>query len=527
MKLNLSKQPTVEGILAQENSDANNTGAGANIVNEPDLLSQLHPVGTSILNPGMDYKNNLLWLTYPGTRIVIKKKSKDKNAPEIPVVEWHTICLNSDGDNFVYDEMELLKRGYRMPSAFMITENGWQSDIAYDFAAGKTKPPDPFELYMRIRSIYTKYIEFADQVMYDLITSWVMASYLYQVFDSFAYMHFNGTAQSGKSQNLRLLAAFGFNAQWTTNMTAANLYRGIQSNPGIICIDEQESFRDEKGQEIRTILRNGYKKGMDVKRLHANSDGSYVEHSFNTYGPKALASINAMDDTTSQRAIIMSMRPAYRDIPFFDQDEHDYDNLKDQLYLFGLHNAKQVRTEWMRWNHEVNRGSIINRAWEVSGCIVTLAHYIHGDAGSGPIMEWLESYFTQQRAQQDANDLIRTLATALPGVMHTEKVYDDRWYALADIRDKLLDLTDEDVSDKISTRSIQKWLKPLGITAIRKAHGGKQMQLIEDDIRDIIKDRRIEPMPKDVGWLAGTEDYQTEAKRTPIAQTIQWGEKDD
>ena len=515
------KQPTVEGILAAE--DANSTGV--QVVAEPSLISQLGPIGTEILNPGMDWKKDLLWLTYPGTRMVMKKKGKGKDAPEVPTMETHTLCLNSEGDNFIYDETELLRRGFRAPAAFMVTEEGWTSDLPYEYAAGNTKPPEPFDLYMRIRSLYTKYIEFADEVMYDIITSWVMATYVYQVFDSFAYLHFNGTAQSGKSQNLRLLSAFGFNAQWTTNMSAANLYRGIQSNPGIICIDEAESFRDEKGQEIRTILRNGYKKGMDVKRMHVKADGTYVQHAFNTYGPKALASINAMDDTTSQRAIVMAMRPAYRDIPYFDQDDHDYGDLKDQLYLFGLANAGLVREEWMRWNREVDRGEIINRAWEVSGCFVTLAHYIHGDAGSKPIMEWLTTYFEQQRAQQDANDLIRTLAVSLPGVMQTIPPRDDWWYPLSDIRDKLLSITDEDVSDKITTRSIQRWLKPLGITAVRKAHGGKQIQLIEEEIRSIIADRRIEPMSEDVAWLAGNEDYQTEAKRAPMAQTIAWGEE--
>jgi hypothetical protein len=521
MKIQLrpADEVSVERILAAEDSTEEF------IQPEPTLLEQLGPIGTSILNPGMDYQKNLLWLTYPGTRMVMKKKGKGKDAPEVPTMETHTICLNSDGDNFVYDEIELLRRGFRMPPSFMVTSSGWSSEVAYEFAAGNTTPPEPFDLYMRLRNLWTKYIEFADEVMYDIIVSWVMASYVYQVFDSFAYLHFNGTAQSGKSQNLRLLSALGFNAQWTTNMTAASLYRGIQSNPGIFCIDEAESFRDEKGQEIRTILRNGYKKGMDVKRMHPKSDGTFEEHAFNTYGPKALASINALDDTTQQRAIVMSMRPAYRDIPYFNQDDHDYHLLRDELYLFGLANAHAIHEEWMRWNTEVDRGNIINRAWEVSGCFLTLAHYIHGDAGSKPIMEWLEQYFEQQRAQQDANDLIRTLAVSLPGVMQTIPPRDDWWYPLSDIRDKLLSITDEDVSDKITTRSIQRWLKPLGIQTIRKAHGGKQIQLIEEDIRSIIADRRIEPMPEDVAWLAGTEDYQTEAKRAPVAQTIAWGEE--
>jgi hypothetical protein len=509
---------TAEGILKAEQELAQP-------VPPPSLLSQLTQSNLVTLSPGMDWRQGHLYYTYPASRIVMKKKGKGKDAPEIPTTEWHTVCINDKRERFIYDEVELMTRGFAPPAGFMVITDGWQSNMPEDFIAGKAKPPDPFDLYMRIRHVYEKFIEFADEEMYDIVTCWVMASYIYQVFDSFAYLHFNGTAQSGKSQNLRILSAIGFNAQWTTNMTAANLYRGIASNPGIICIDETESFRDEKGQEIRTILRNGYKKGMDVRRMHAEPDGRFVQHRFNTYGPKALASINAMDDTTSQRAIVMAMRPAYRNIPYFDQEHEDLSKLRDQLYLFGLANAKPIYEEWMRWN--LQERTLINRAWEVSGCIVTLAHYIHGDAGSKPIIEWLEHYFEDQRASQDANDLIRTLATILPAAMNTLPPRDDWWYTLAGIRDKLLEVLDEDVSEKINTRSIQKWLKPLGITKIRKAHGGKQVQLLENNIREIINDRRITPMDEDVAWLAGKTNYQTTEKQTPTPQAFAWGEETD
>jgi hypothetical protein len=514
---------TVEGILEAEAKLRTNAGNNQTTEQE-DILAQLKPTTNAILNPGMDYKNDKLWYTFPASRMVMKKKGKGKDAPEVPVQEWHTVCLNSDQDLFLYEENELYKRSFRMPDSFMVSKDGWRSETPYIFAKGKTKTPDSFELYMRVRRVYEQYIEFAEEEMYDIVTSWVMATYVYQVFDQFAYLHFNGTAASGKSQNLRILSAIAFNAQWTTNMTAAALFRGIANNPGVYCIDEAESFRDEKGQELRTILRNGYKKGMDVKRLHGKSDGTFEEHAFNTYGPKALASINALDDTTSQRAIVIGMRPAYRDIPYFDQDHSDWSALRDDLYLWALHNAGDIHTEWMRWN--VADRTLINRAWEVSACIVTTAHYIHGATVSDSVVGWLERYFEHMRQQQDANDLIRTLATALPAVMQTIPARDDWWYPLSDIRDKLLDITDEDVSDKITTRSIQRWLKPLGLDAVRKAKGGKQIQLHEPAIRQVIKERRIDPLPEDVAWLAGKKDYQTEDKRTDIS-VFTWGEDDD
>jgi len=514
---------TVEGILSAMNDTE--LGAGSNQPSEADLLIEsLQNEALIQIHPGMDFVNRTFWITIPRSRIVLAKKGRGKDAPIVPTQEWHLLALNDKHDLFPYTEQELFNRGYRMPDSFMLYKQGWEGQTPFEFAAGNTTPPDTFDLYLRIRKVYEKYIEFAEEEMYDIVTSWVMASYVFQVFDNFAYLHFNGTAASGKSQNLRILSAIAYNAQWTTNMTAPALYRGIANSPGVWCIDEAESFRDERGRELRTILRNGYKKGMDVKRLAGKPDGTFEEHAFATYSPKALASINALDDTTEQRAIVIAMRPAYRDIPYFDQDHSDWSALRDDLHLWSLYNAQPIYAEWMRWNNRER--TLINRAWEVSACVVTLAHYVGGDTISAPIVGWLEHYFEHVRQQQDANDLIRTLATALPAVMQYIPARDDWWYPLSAIRDKLLDITDEDVSDKITTRSIQRWLKPLGIDSIRKAKGGKQIQLLEQNIRGIIKDRRIDVLPEDAAWMEGKIDYQTEDKRTDVQIRTAW-ETDD
>lgn len=516
---------TVEGILNAERLLLSPTPTLDVKTSAELLMESLQGTPLRVLHPGMDYIDKKFWLTVPRSRIVMQKKGKGKDAEYAPVQEWHLLALNDEKEMFPYDEENLYNRGFRRPDSFMMYKNGWDGSTPFDFVKGDTTPPDTFDLYLRVRRVYEQYIEFADEAIYDIVTSWVMATYVFQVFDNFAYLHFNGTAASGKSQNLRILKAIAYNAQWTTNMTASNLFRGIANNPGVWCIDEAETFHDERGQELRTILRNGYKKGMDVKRLAGKPDGTFEEHAFATYSPKALASINALDDTTSQRAIVIGMRPAYRDIPYFDQDADEWTALRDDLYLWSLYNARNIHAEWMRWNN--HERTLINRAWEVSACIVVLSDYVGGETISGPVVLWLERYFETVRQQQDANDLIRTLATALPSVMKYIPARDDWWYPLSAIRDKLLDITDEDVSDKITTRSIQRWLKPLGLDTVRKAKGGKQIQLRESEVRAIIKDRRIDLLPEDIAWGAGKEDYQTEDKRTDINLFTVWGDEDD
>lgn len=474
------------------------------------------------LSPGMDFVDDVLYITVP-TFIKTTKKTKqgDETIYE-PVVEVKGGCVTSEGEFFMFDRTNLYERGFLYPKTFMPNEEGWGGELAKRYTRGETKAPDTWDLYMRIRDLYVKYIEFADEMYYDIMTSYVMATHVFKIFDTFGYLHFNGTAASGKSQNLRILAAIAFNATWTANMTAASLYRGVSGNPGMLCIDESESFQGERGEALREILKTGYYKGVQVSRERQQSDNMWVSDKFNTFSPKALASINPLDPVTQQRTLVIGMRPAIRNIPEFERDTEEGQAILNDLHLFALANAKDIAVLYRHWREKVryNRApNLANRAWEITAPIIILAEYVGGDTISDPMIDWLSKYYEDQRKKSDSTDLIRLLAISLPSYIKETMAHDEWFYPVATILDNLKSFMDDDTTEKVSTRSIIRWLTPLGFANVRAAKGGKQIQIKEEDLRAVFRERRIDPRDDDVAWLNEKVSYQTPERR--VQKTVQ------
>ena len=480
-----------------------------------------------MLYPGQDFKNGTLYYTFPLFEVTEVKDGKSKDAPLVPKREVYTGCVSGEREVFMYDTIELHERGFMRPAHYLDADTGWDGDEARAYARGEVPEVDPYDLYLRVRGVYEKYIEFAEEILYDLMTTWVISSYLFRVFPTFSYVHFNGSAASGKSQNLRILTALGFNAQWTAQLTAANIYRSITNNPGVLCIDEAESFDGDRGAALRDVLRNGYMAGSHVKRQRTKASGDMVEDRFEVFGPKALASINPLDGVTGQRAFVVNMRPALRTIPFFDADAESWTALRRDLRYWALANAPAIRSHLTLWadkKRETEAPELFNRAWELAAHLVTTIDYIGGDAMSGPLIEWMNKYFLEQRKQQDSSDLMRIFVTSLPGLMRGQMAHEDWYYPVRDVLDNMLSYLDEDVTERLKSSLIwRKLAPPLGMKNFKTAKGGKQIQLIEEDIRRIFKERRIEPHENDVAWLAGEEQLQREDKIIkPAQQTMEW-----
>ena len=496
---------------------------------EPSLLDRAKFSTLHKLSPGQDYKDGVLYYTAPFFINTTRKKGKGKDAVNEPVIETHTACISSEREMFLFDRTNLFERGFSYPEVFLApSETAWGGNILTDIADKKVKDPDPYDLFFRVRKLYEKYMEFSDERYFDLMTAWVMGSYVFRIFRSYAYLHFNGTKDSGKSQNLRILKAIGFNTQWTGEMTSADLYRGIAGNPGVICIDEQEKWRGEKADALKSILRSGYAEGLEVTRQRQLPDGVFVRDSFPIYSPKALASISPLDNTTQSRTIVVHMRPALRSIPEFDAGRVErWRGLRDDLHIFGLNHAKGIKETYDAWSsphngHRFTRApELTNRAWEISAAIVVVADYIGGEAFSQPLIEWLGEYFKQQRKQEDSSDIARLLAISLPSVLRNVPAQEGWWYSIKSIVNQMNDIINDE-SFELKSGTVTKYLKPLGFNSFRVAKNGREVQLEEANVRRVFTERRIEPMMDDIAWLSESTDYQDEDKIPEMSTQIGW-----
>ena len=489
------------------------------------LIDQLTIEETPILWPGMDWREKVLYYTYPAFHNTTEVQGKGKKAKEVPVINTYTLCIGSDRDHFMYEPEELFKRGFRPPEAYIPQKQGWLSHDAKRFSTGDTVAPEPWDLYMRIRRVYEQYVEFADERYYDVMALWVMSSYVFKVFQSFSYLHFNGTKETGKSQNLRILKAIGYNTSWSLEMTAADMFRGLANNPGIMCIDEAEKWEGERGQALTSILRSGYASGTYVTRQRKRNDERWEQDVFPVYSPKALASIAPMDATTTSRAIVVQMRPALRAIPKFNELDDRWAGVRNDLRLFGLYNAREIADHYERWDTlRLERApSLINRSWEISAHLIATADFLAGDQLVAPLVDWLTKYFLAQRKTQDSTDIIRLLALSLPTVLRQEQAHPGWLYPLKTVLETMKVFMDLDSTERLNTRGMLKWLIPLGFSDIRSDRGGRLIRIDENDLRAVFRERRIEPRPEDEKWLAEEESYQTPNKEIQPMQTqVSW-----
>src|SRR5690348_5540013 len=100
----------------------------------PDFL----PRHLETLWPGLDYKNNVVYMTMPALREVMKKK----DGKEYIGVEIVPTCVTSERERFLYDEETLYERGFTYPNTFVLeTEERWKTDSLNTFLGGGATAP--------------------------------------------------------------------------------------------------------------------------------------------------------------------------------------------------------------------------------------------------------------------------------------------------------------------------------------------------------------------------------------------------
>lgn len=468
-----------------------------------------------VLRPGADYKNGIAFVTVPAKLNVIKTVGKGKAAKEVVETMPGLACITSTGIQFAYTPERVAELGFGYPQNVIVPlERRWSTESIKAFRAGETESPNPAQLFQSIRKVYEQYVEFADEAYYDIMPIFVMGTYMFRLYKALGYLHFNGTAASGKSQNLRILDALAFNTEWASSMSSAALYRSLAGHPGTICIDEAEGFEGERGEELRRILNAGYLDGSTVKRAEKGKNDTFVVQSFESYGPKAIASINPLDAVIGSRCLIVQMRPAIRKIAEFDKDDPRWSRLRDRLYLWLMYHSQPMVEVIDRWNTAdrfTRADALIGRQWQITQLYVSIADYIDQfDSGDrcARLIEFFNRYFADLQKALDASDRIRLVLRALPEVIRTKTAFDDGYYSLKTIHEVVAQYLEEDAKEYYKTRNLSKHLDVLGFKKRRAHKQGQQVWLDQDQIRQEFRQRRVEPQADDADWLKGEVEYK-------------------
>lgn len=194
------------------------------------------------------------------------------------------------------------------------------------------------QLWTEVRHYIWEHVDL--QEGYDILTAWVLASWVPEKWAAVPYLFFYGPAGSGKTWALEVLASIGFRPFLSASITVASLFRVCDYYNLTLFLDETEAYMSKDRREIMNLLNSGYRKGSKAVRTEDTKDG-YKIRSFNTFGFKGLSGTKELIDTLRSRCIIFNMSEATRDIKTrIDKEEAERLRRKLLAYRFRMLSEK-------------------------------------------------------------------------------------------------------------------------------------------------------------------------------------------
>lgn len=317
----------------------------------------------------------------------ITTESLEKIGGELIYVhERSPLIVTSRGDVLEANEVSLSKLGLfarTLPSQAL---RRWHPRDVKDFSdrvkSGTIIPPETHKVFGEIRAAFTSYVYYDEPVIYDFISTYIIATYFYPLFQAFPLLVLYGPKQSGKTLTLQMIEHLAFNAMLLTDPTPAIIFRSIEELGPTLLLDEIESLanrRDYSGS-IMSMLRASYKR-IDVPRMEERPEGGFKLRLFSCYGPKVIGTIQGVEDVLANRSIILVMlRRKPEDEKLFTRtdpalEEDRWWKLRNKLYLL-------IMTRWEELNGLIKQtikeleGKLSNRELELWTPILSIANWI-------------------------------------------------------------------------------------------------------------------------------------------------------
>lgn len=213
----------------------------------------------------------------------------------------------SDGEFLVYDKVTGEVKKEKSIGEFKPFEKIiWKSvDKACDYKSET-------ELWSEVKRFIYEHMDVSEG--YDILTAWVLASWVHERWNAVPYLFFFGPAASGKSRALEVLKAIGQRPLMTASASLSTIFRVIEMWNPTLFLDETEVYMRRDRTEILNLLNSGYRKDTPAMRVEETKEGQREVKFFNCFGFKGLAGTKDLMDTLKSRCIVFSMTKATREI---------------------------------------------------------------------------------------------------------------------------------------------------------------------------------------------------------------------
>lgn len=198
----------------------------------------------------------------------------------------------------------------------------------------------PKQLYDDAKGYIHKHLDLLNPLGYDILTAFVFASWVSEIFDYTPYLGFYGRESVGKTRALEILNELCFRAWLTTGITTATLFRLVERFQPTLLIDESEFLKTKDKQELIGLLNAGQRRGVFIPRM--KGEQSQDVEFFNVYCPKAISGTEQLKRTTTSRMITFTMTRNIRKMPR-RIDKKEGLRLRNQLLMWRFHKIAELK----------------------------------------------------------------------------------------------------------------------------------------------------------------------------------------
>lgn len=170
------------------------------------------------------------------------------------------------------------------------------------------------ELWKEVKAFIREHLFLPDENLYDVLTAWVFASWIREVWVTVPYLYFYGPIASGKTRGLEVLQQLSYRGILASNISSAALFRICEQWHPTLFLDETEIYGTEKKGEVIGLLNSGYRKGQLAVRAAPTANKDFVIKTFDVFGFKALAGTRGLAQALESRCIMIRMLKTHNQV---------------------------------------------------------------------------------------------------------------------------------------------------------------------------------------------------------------------
>jgi hypothetical protein len=326
------------------------------------------------------------------------------------------------------------------------------------------------ELFSMVKDVVKQYVNMDwDPRFYDFVSTFIMATYYYDLFTVFPRVYIIGPYGSGKTRLGLLIAYSSRHGFAIIDPSEASVYRAIEAYGPTIYVDEAVL-----NERLEIILGAGYKRDIVVPRVDRASREEFIINLFSTYSPVVFGVVELPSERMLQRSIVINMLRAPDPNPKrMDPNPDDLRWLREELYLARLTRTNEV-IESMKVVKDILSNGFIGREFELWFPILTVAR-LCGDEVFNNVLNLAREDVERRRGELWGEE---KLILATIEEIFKESNSDEVTFMVTHLREKIKEILinegefDEKVFEKLySEKRLGIILSRLGIGRIKEGKG--------------------------------------------------------